>query len=136
MRSKILAVVTLALATAVAAPAFAAPAQGEVAAKAHRADGEKEKASFPMPATEFKTKIDSRIAKSREHMEKRAAKLDAEKAKELRAKFDAGVATVNQEVAKATADGTVTKDEAKSVHHAMRSIKGGHKHGAKGAKKQ
>lgn len=127
MRSKIIAAVTLCLATLVAAPAFAAPVQADVAAKAHR--GEKGgKAQFPMVADAFKAKIDTHVAKRREHMEKRAAKLDAEKAKELRTKFDAGVATVNQEVAKATADGTVTKDEAKSVHQAMRTLGGGHEH--------
>jgi hypothetical protein len=128
MRAKILTVVALCLGTLVAVPAFAAPTQ-DAPAKAHRA--EKEKASFPMPAASFKAKTDEHLAKAREHMEKRAAKLDAEKAKELRSKFNAGVATVNQEVAKATADGTVTQDEAKAVHQAMRSVKGGHKHAKK-----
>ena len=33
--------------------------------------------SFPMPAAAFKQKVDSRQAKAREHMEKRAAKLSA-----------------------------------------------------------
>jgi hypothetical protein len=37
---------------------------------------------------------------------------------ELRAKFEAGVAAQNAEVAKAIADGTVTKDEAKAVRAA------------------
>jgi hypothetical protein len=66
-------------------------------------------------------------------METRAAKLDAEKAKELRARFDAGAAKVNAEVAKATADGTVTKEEAKDVFAAMRAMHPG-KHAHKGQK--
>jgi len=131
MRSKILAVVAVSLATLVAAPtfAFAAP---DHAAKGQRA--EKSEKSFPMPAAEFKSKIDERMVKARAHMESRAAKLDADKAKELRAKFDGGIATVNSEVAKATADGTVTKDEAKNVFTAMKAVRG--KHGHKGEKGQ
>ncbi|MBN9166041.1 MAG: hypothetical protein J0I07_34145 [Myxococcales bacterium] len=84
MRSTIIGTV-LALATVfVAAPAMA---------------GEKhEKASFPMPAAAFKERVDARQAKARERMEKRASTLNAEQAKELRAKFDAGIAKINAEV--------------------------------------
>jgi hypothetical protein len=64
-------------------------------------------------------------------MEKRAAKLSAEEAKALRAKFDAGVVKVNAEVAKATADGTVTKDEAKAVRQVAKEMRGTHGHGGK-----
>jgi hypothetical protein len=71
-----------------------------------------------MPATEFKAKVDKRQAKARQHMEDRAAKLPANEAKELRAKFDATVQKVNAEVAKAVADGTVTKEEAQAVRAA------------------
>src|SRR4051794_4081736 len=46
-----------------------------------------EKVRSPRPAAAFKQKVDSRQAKAREHMEKRAATLTAEQAKELRAKF-------------------------------------------------
>src|SRR5688572_19674594 len=88
--------------------------------------GDKEKASFPMPAAQFKQKVDTRIAKARQHMEERASKLPADQAKELRAKFDAGTTKVNAEVAKATADGSVTKDEAKAVHKVAREANGGH----------
>lgn len=104
----------------VAAPAFA---------------GEKGGKNFPMPAAEFKAKVDGRTAKARQHMEERAAKLSADEAKALRAKFDAGVAKVNAEVTKATADGTVTKDEAKAVFHAAREAHGGGHHGHKHARK-
>ncbi len=134
MRSKILAAVAVSLATLVAVPAFAEPQNAP--AKAHRAEkSEKEQAQFPMPAATFKQKIDDKLGRARQHMETRAAKLDAEKAKELRTKFDAGAAKVNDEVAKATADGTVTKDEAKNVFGAMRAMRGG-KHAHKGHKQQ
>ena len=92
--------------------------------------GEKhEKANFPMPAAAFKQKVDARQAKARERMEKHAATLSAEQAKELRAKFDAGLAKVNAEVAKAIADGTVTKDEASAVRQVAKEVHGGHGHG-------
>ncbi|MBX3214983.1 MAG: hypothetical protein KF850_23315 [Labilithrix sp.] len=126
MRSMIIGTV-LALATVFAA----APAM---------AGDKHEKASFPMPAAAFKQRVDARQAKARERMEKRASTLGAEQAKELRAKFDAGVAKINVEVDKAVADGTVTKDEAAAVrkvakelrgHHGKRAKHGG-KHGPKG----
>jgi len=106
MRSLVLGTV-LALASLVAVPAFA---------------GEHGKAAFPMPAAAFKAKVDTRQTKARAHMEERAAKLPADQAKELRAKFDAGVAKVNAEVAKAVADGTVTKDEADAVRGVAKSV--------------
>lgn len=92
------------------------------------AEGHGKKNAFPMAAAEFKQKIDNRIAKAKTRMEERASKLSAEEAKQLRAKFDAGVAKVNAEVAKATADGTVTKDEAKEVRKAARELHGGKGH--------
>ena len=122
MRSMI-AATFLALSTLVAVPAFAAPVQG-APAKAQRADDGKGGKHFPMPAAEFKSKIDARMAKARKHMEEKAASLPADQAKELRAKFEASVAAVNAEVAKAIADGTVTKEEAQAVRAV--SPHGGH----------
>lgn len=107
MRSMIIGTV-LALASLVAVPAMA---------------GDKHPESFPMPAAAFQAKVAARQQKARDHMEKRAASLAADQAKELRAKFDARQAKVNAEVAKATADGTVTKDEASAVRAAA-----GHHH--------
>jgi hypothetical protein len=135
MRTRILAV-ALSLATLVAVPvtAFAAPRNATSAKVTH---GDKDQ-QFPMKGSDFKAKVDGRLAKARERMEKRVAKLDAEKAKETRAKFDAGAAKVNAEVGKAIADGTVTQEEAKSVHHAMREMhpnKGKHARHHRGEKK-
>ncbi len=120
MRSTILAVAISLASLAAPTLAFAAPPQGAPAA--HRADADKAEKQFPMPAAEFKAKVDSKLSRARQHMETRAAKLDADKAKEVRARFDAGAAKVNAEVAKATADGTVTKEEAKDVFAAMRAM--------------
>jgi hypothetical protein len=124
MRIKLIGAV-LALATVFAA----APA---MAGERH----EHEKASFPMPAATFKARIDARQAKAREHMERRAAKLGAEEAKALRAKFDAGASQIDAEVGKAVADGTVTKEEAQAVRKVVREVRGhhGHRHGDKAKK--
>ena len=125
MRSTIIGTV-LALATVFAA----APAMA----------GEKhEKASFPKPAAAFKERVDPPQAKARERMEKRASTLNAEQAKELRAKFDAGIAKINAEVSKATADGTVTKEEAQAVRTVSKEVRGHHgkhaRHGKHGGKR-
>jgi hypothetical protein len=133
MRSTIVATV-LALVTLVAAPALAAPAQGDAPAKTQRAEGNKGGRHFPMAAAEFKAKVDKRMTRARARMEEKAATLSADQAKELRASFEAGAQKVNAEVAKAVADGTVTKDEAKAVraanpHHGKHARHG--KHGKK-----
>ncbi len=128
MRSAILATV-LALATLVSIPAFAGTSPS--AGQSQRAEGGKGK-RFPMAAAEFKSKVDGRLAKARTRMEERAAKLPADQAKELRAKFDATSQKVAAEVAKAVADGTVTKDEARAVRAASPHHRRHERHG-KGA---
>ncbi|MDB5212292.1 MAG: hypothetical protein JWO86_219 [Myxococcaceae bacterium] len=134
MRSTIVATV-LALATLVAVPAFAAPAQGTAPAKTQRAEGDKGAKHFPMPAAEFQAKVNARQTKARAHMEEKAAQLPADQAKELRTRFDANIAKVNAEVAKAVADGTVTKEEAQAVRaaspHHGKHARNGKKGGAK-----
>lgn len=138
MRSTIVGAI-LAISSLVAVPAFAAPAQGNAPAKTQRGDeGPREKGQkhFPMPAAEFQAKVDARQQKARARMEERAAQLPADQAKELRARFDANIAKVDAEVAKAVADGTVTKEEAQAVraaspHHGKHARHGKHgkKHG-------
>jgi hypothetical protein len=78
--------------------------------------------TYPMPAASFQQLIASRESTLRERMEKRASHLSPDEATALRAKFDAAVAKVDAQVAKATADGTVTKDEAVVVAQAMRDL--------------
>jgi len=120
MRSKILGAVLVGLSCLVAVPAFA--------------DGNNTKPNFPMPAAEFQQHVQARQTKAREHMEKKAAQLPADQAKELRAKFDANIAKVNAEVAKAVADGTVTKEEAQAVRAASPHGGGHHCDKDKGGK--
>ncbi len=103
---KIFASTALALTALVALPAFADE------------HGKGERPSFPMPAAQFKQHVDAKIAKMREHTEKKAASLPADQAKEVRAKLDASIAQMNAEVQKAVADGTVTAEEAKAVRAA------------------
>lgn len=109
----------LGLVTAFAVPAFA--------------DGNGK--HFPMPAAEFKAKVDARMSKARTRMEEKAKGLPADQAKELRDRFNASAAKVNTEVSKAVADGTVTKDEAKAVRAAS-GHHGKHARHGKKAKKQ
>lgn len=109
MRSKIIVSAVTFMALAAAAPAFA-----DDKAPDHRP-------SFPMPAATFKQHIDAKQAKMREHAEKRIAQLPADQQKDARAKLDAKIVAMNAEVARAVADGTVTKNEA----HAVRAA-GGH----------
>ncbi|MCL2778436.1 MAG: hypothetical protein FWD73_10570 [Polyangiaceae bacterium] len=116
MRS-IFVITSLAIATLATVPAFAGPA-GEAPAKVSHGDQSK----FPMPAAEFKQKVEARQAKARARMEERASKLSAEEANALRAKFEAGTATINAEVEKIIADGTVTAEEAKEFREVVRSV--------------
>lgn len=118
MRSKIVAALVLAVASLVAVPAFA--------------KGGSHGKNFPMPAADFKAKVDTKTAKAKQRMEEQAAKLPADQAKELRAKFDAGTAQINAEVSKAVADGTVTLDEANKVREVAKSV---HPHGKGHGKK-
>jgi len=95
--------------------------------------GGKDTANFPMAAAAFQAKVSARETKARAKMEEHVAKLDATKAAEVRTKFDAKIAAVNAETAKAVQDGTVTKDEAKAVRAAWGH---GHHHHKKDGEKQ
>lgn len=118
----------------VATPALAGEAGGEPGPR-HHAEQDRHVAGakkFPMSAADFKRKTDERLANARKRMEARAAKLPAEEAKDVRQRFETGAAKVADEVAKATADGTVTRDEAERVREAFKQIRGhGHKHAAR-----
>ncbi len=126
------AVALLAL-SVVPATAFAdgsAPRTGAETSRGVRQD-KREKESFPMPAADFKTKVENRIVKAREHLTTSLGKHDvpAPKQKEILAKFDAGAVKVRAELEKVCADGTVTKEEAHAVRELARELRGnkGHK---------
>ncbi len=100
--------VSLALATALAVPAFA--------------DGNKDhpKAVFPMPAAEFEQKVDNHLARRQAKLEKIITEknIPADKANEMRARFNAKAAATRTAATAAEQDGTVTADEAKAVREA------------------
>lgn len=85
-------------------------------------DDQEAKPKFPMTAADFRQLVDTRTAKARKRMAECAATLPADEAASLRASFDAGTVKINEEVEKATADGTVTKGEAKKVRDTARSV--------------
>lgn len=95
--------------------AFAFSMMTAVSAFAQGEQNDKARASFPMPAAEFQQRVQARQTKARERMEKRVSQLPADKANEVRARFAERVNKVNAEVAKAVADGTVTKEEAQAI---------------------
>lgn len=122
------------LASLVAVPAFAAGSDAKKPVPA--AEGGKHAKKFPMAGAEFKAKVDQRVAKARQHLETKIGSLPADKQKEARDKFNAGVAAVNAEVQRAVADNVVTKEEAQKVRDTAKALGGGHGHGHKrGAKK-
>lgn len=118
--SRFVSGVALSLATLVAVPALAAEGDAPKAAEAGK------DAKFPMPAGEFRAKVTVRVDKAKERLESRAAKLSAEQAKEMRSRFEANLAKIKVEVDRVTADGTVTKDEAKDVRRVTRALRGHH----------
>lgn len=118
---------SLTLATAASAEtARPAPGARQTHAAAHgreaRKDGNHAK-KFPMAGAEFKAKVDQRMAKARQRLETRIASLPADKQREARDRFNAAIATVNAEVAKAVADNVVTKEEAKKVRETARALR-------------
>lgn len=121
------AVASLALGLGLALSSVPAMAQpGDHGAKV----GHREEQKFPMPAADFKAHVARRQEKARAKLEEHIAnkKVADDKAKELRARFEAGVARVNAEVEKACADGTVTKEEADAVRAVAKAAHGGHHH--------
>jgi hypothetical protein len=96
--------------------------------------GEKSAKKFPMSAQEFKQKHDAHVAKAKTKLEERikAKNVDPEKAKLMRARFEAVSTKVGQAVSKAAADGQVTKGEAKEVRKVAKEARHeGRKHAKK-----
>lgn len=118
---------------AVAAPtaAFADTARGDEVAQDGDGKG-KGKEAFPMAADAFKQKVEARITKARQHLVDHMAKkgVDEQKQKDNLAKFDEAAKQVREATDAACADGTVTKDEAKSVRDLAKKLH----HKAKGKK--
>lgn len=110
--------VSLALALAIA-PAAAFAGSKDKSAEVKRGH------AFPMAAESFNKLIEKRLTKSREHLVRALDKRNAPEATKTQAKkeFDDGAAAVRALAAKARADGTVTKDEAKQVRALAKDLK-------------
>ena len=133
-----IALVSLGISALVPVYAFA----DDTAARARvekKEKGDKAK-HFPMPAAEFKAKVDGRITKMRARIESKMKEkgVAADKQKTALANFDAGASKVRAAADTAGKDGTVTKEEAKSVHDLAKQLrkdahpKGGKAKGKKG----
>ena len=88
--------------------------------------GETKKApSFPMTAESFNKLIEKRITKTREHLTEKLAERKVPEAKqaEIKKDFEAGAAAIRAAAAKAGADGTVTKEEAKDVRGLAKDLR-------------
>jgi hypothetical protein len=121
----------LAISLAVPAVAFAKEPSHNAEAK-KKDDGKKkrERPSFPMTGEAFTAHVEKRLAKHEERMEARLSnsKMTDEQKAAVRKQFADTAAKVRAATKKAAADDKVTKEEAKTVHQAMRA---GHKKGDK-----
>ncbi len=122
---------SLAFATTAAAPAFA-EGNGDAKAtesKGHGKDKKRGKVKldekFPMPAEKFSKSVETRITKAREKLGAALTKHSVADAKktEILKEFDTGAATVREAAKTAGKDGSVTKDEAKSVRSSAKALK-------------
>ncbi|MBK6519981.1 MAG: hypothetical protein IPM79_31715 [Polyangiaceae bacterium] len=91
--------------------------------KAGKAEAAKK--NFPMAGAEFMEKLEDRIEKRRDRITDRMAKhsVPAATQKEVLADFDAGAEKVRAAGKTAAKDGTVTLDEAKTVHGVVKEVK-------------
>lgn len=88
--------------------------------------GDMEGLTFPVAADVFRQKIEARRARMKEGFEKHAAEMPAEKVTEMRAHMAEMTAKFDKKLAEITADGTVTEEEARSLHQGMgRGPRGG-----------
>ena len=79
---------------------------------------------YPMQAADFQHKVEERMLHARERMETRIVrrKLTAERAKEVRGKFEMSVSEVRKVMADAAADGLISRDEARRVNQSTRTL--------------
>lgn len=93
---------------------------------------------FPMNGGEFTKLVNQRLAKAKSRVEQmlKRRRIAPAKAAEIKADFQKGSATVRAAASKATADGTVTQQEARKVRQVAKQVrqKAGLKHGRKGKK--
>lgn len=106
--------------------AFAAPLTAFADETPRESDGQhREAKAFPMEAAKFKVLVDARVAKVRERVVARMSKRDvpADKQKEILVRFDSGAVKVKDLATEVGKDGTVTKEEAKSVRALAKQLR-------------
>jgi hypothetical protein len=123
--NRIVAAVAVSLSLAFSSALALAAPQHDHAAR-HQGDKAQQ---FPMAAEAFREHVTARIGKARERMEEHLTKksVPGDKAREIRARFDLGVARLNEKVNEVCADGTVTKEEAQEVHALVKQMLHHHK---------
>jgi hypothetical protein len=86
-------------------------------------------AKFPMKADEFRAKVEARLQKSKDRLEAHLKKKNVpeDRAKEARAKLAESTSEIRKVVDKVTADGTVTKEEAREVRQKAKEMRVAHK---------
>lgn len=111
----------------VAAPAFAQPVQKDAAQQCEgkAKHSKREKPSFPMKAEEFKKVIDAQAARADKHLDRILEKNKASDAVRAQVKKDLSTArqALTALVSTVSADGTVTKEEAKQVRKLSHELK-------------
>ena len=121
MRSLVPRLAVLAGALSFAAPAAACAttttAPSRVEAKEHL--------EYPATAAAFRDHVSARVAQARARVEQYIAdaKLDAKKADEVRARFQAAIVKIDAKVDEVCADGTVTEPEALAVHELAKALR-------------
>jgi hypothetical protein len=103
----------------------AAPMTAFAGSKDNAAAETKKRPSFPMTAESFNKLIEKRITHVRERLDKmmKDHKVPDATQAQIKKDFDAGAAAVRAAAAKAGADGSVTKDEAKQVKDLAKDLK-------------
>jgi hypothetical protein len=116
----------VAVAVALAFALCAAPVTAFAGDRAPAAETKKDQRRFPMKAESFNKLIEKRIAHMREHLSRTLAARKVPEAKQAQIKkdFEDGAASVRAAAARASADGTVTKEEAKEVRGLARDLRG------------
>lgn len=101
----------------IAASAFVLPASAMAETKAPAGHHGRHESAFPMKADIFKKLVDGKIEKMKGHFEKGVAKrsLSHEQKSEIDKSFEGALKDLHSAVDKVSADGVVTKDEAKHI---------------------
>lgn len=125
----LLGALSLALVATAAAPAFAEGAKDAHAAEA-RGKGKdrkhgKTKLQFPMTAENFSKVVEKRLSKAREKLGDALSKngVADDKKSQILKEFDTGAAKVREAAKTAGKDGTVTKEEAKTVRETTKTLR-------------